>query len=57
MNGFFGADTGALRDYAQRLQTGSGRLLELRSSLATQPSEPAPKVPQRLPGLKRDEQS
>ena len=36
MNGFFGADTGALRDYAQRVQTGSGRLLELRSSLATQ---------------------
>lgn len=36
MNGFFGADTVALRDYAQRVQTGSGRLLELRSGLAAQ---------------------
>ena len=36
LNGFFGADTVALRDYAQRVQTGSGRLLELRSGLAAQ---------------------
>lgn len=36
MSGFFGADTEALRDYAQRVQTGSGRLLELRDGLASQ---------------------
>lgn len=36
MNSFFGADTEALRDYAQRVQTGSGRLLELRAGLTSQ---------------------
>ncbi|WP_162801555.1 WXG100 family type VII secretion target [Brachybacterium saurashtrense] len=36
MSGFFGADTAALRDYAQRVQAGSGRLQELRTSLAAQ---------------------
>jgi hypothetical protein len=35
----------------------SGIDLKNASSLATQPTEPAPNVPQRLPGLKRDEQS
>lgn len=36
MSGFFGADTEALRDYAQRVQTGSGRLVELRDGLSSQ---------------------
>lgn len=33
MTGFYGADTDALRDYAQRVQTGSTRLSELRDAL------------------------
>lgn len=41
MSGFFGADTAALRDYAQRVQAGSGRLLELRDELSAQLSSVA----------------
>lgn len=33
MSGFYGADTDALRDYADRVQLGSGRLMELRDTL------------------------
>ncbi len=36
MSGFFGADTEALRAYAGRVHTGSGRLTELRESLSAQ---------------------
>lgn len=36
MSGFFGADTATLRDYAQRVQADTGRLLELRDGLSAQ---------------------
>ncbi|ATG50963.1 hypothetical protein CFK38_05015 [Brachybacterium vulturis] len=38
MSDFFGADTAALRDHAERVRAGSGRLADLRSQLAAQVS-------------------
>ncbi|GAA1490862.1 WXG100 family type VII secretion target [Brachybacterium sacelli] len=38
MSGFFGADTEALREHADRIRTGSGRLEDLRDTLSSQVS-------------------
>ena len=45
------------RSLKKSVAPSSGIDFQKPSSLTTQPTEPAPKVPHRLPGLKREEQS